>query len=188
MGTNKPQALVLQNQQIFNFDSSTPIEVVLINKQPYFVATDVCKALRLSNISEAIKPIDNDEKLTSEILRSGQRRTVWLVSESGLYALIMRCHDAIRPGTMPHRFRKWVTSEVLPAIRRTGKYDAKPNDGEDYRRTAEVWKGKYERLAASSELHCQAYDVLRGCYELMRKERDRLQAFRDNFMELALKS
>lgn len=45
-----------------------------------------------------------------------------VISESGLYTLILRCRDAVTPGTIPYRFRKWVTSEVLPQIRRTGRY------------------------------------------------------------------
>lgn len=45
-----------------------------------------------------------------------------VISESGLYTLILRCRDAVTPGTRPHRFRKWVTADVIPAIRRTGSY------------------------------------------------------------------
>lgn len=45
-----------------------------------------------------------------------------IVSESGMYTLVLRCRDAIKPGTVPHKFRKWVTAEVLPAIRKTGEY------------------------------------------------------------------
>lgn len=46
-------------------------------------------------------------------------------NEAGLYTLILRCHDAMTAGTRPYRFRKWITSEVLPAIRRTGRYEHK---------------------------------------------------------------
>lgn len=45
-----------------------------------------------------------------------------IVSESGLYALVLRCRDAMTPGSVPHRFRKWVTADVLPTIRKTGGY------------------------------------------------------------------
>ena len=48
-----------------------------------------------------------------------------IVSESGMYTLILRCRDAVKKGSVPHRFRKWVTAEVLPAIRKTGKYESK---------------------------------------------------------------
>lgn len=46
-----------------------------------------------------------------------------IINESGLYTLILRCRDAVKPGTVPHRFRKWVTNEVLPTIRKTGRYE-----------------------------------------------------------------
>lgn len=45
------------------------------------------------------------------------------ISESGLFTLILRCRDAVKPGTLPHRFRRWVTSEVLPTVRRTGRFE-----------------------------------------------------------------
>ena len=48
-----------------------------------------------------------------------------IINESGMYTLILRCRDAVKKGSVPHRFRKWVTAEVLPAIRKTGKYEAK---------------------------------------------------------------
>lgn len=63
--------------------------------------------------------------------RSGGR-TVWLVSESGLYTLILRSRDATRPGTLAHRFRRWVTREVLPSLRRANQSGAtEPQPCED---------------------------------------------------------
>ena len=55
-----------------------------------------------------------------------QGRETLIISESGLYTLILRCRGAMRKGTVAHTFRKWVTSEVLPALRRTGTYTAQP--------------------------------------------------------------
>ena len=54
-------------------------------------------------------------------------RTVWLVSESGLFTIILRSRGATTPGTLPHRFRRWTTGEVLPSIRRTGSYSLPSN-------------------------------------------------------------
>lgn len=54
-----------------------------------------------------------------------------IVSESGMYTLILRCRDAVKKGSVPHRFRKWVTAEVLPAIRKTGKYEVAQTTAED---------------------------------------------------------
>ncbi|WP_410482481.1 BRO-N domain-containing protein [Ralstonia flatus] len=49
-----------------------------------------------------------------------------VISESGMYTLVLRCRDAVKPGTVPQRFRKWVTSIVLPAIRKTGQFTGQP--------------------------------------------------------------
>lgn len=95
------------------------IEVLVENGVPLFVAADVCKVLGLDNVNMAVARLDDDEKLTSKVLRSGQLRQIWLVNEGGLYHLIF---NSTKPNAKA--FRKWVTSEVLPAIRKTGKYEA----------------------------------------------------------------
>lgn len=116
----------------FNFESSVAIRVILINFEPWFIAVDVCNALKLSNPTEVIRRLDEDEKktlsLTEGIKRSVGNPNVNVISESGLYTLILRCRDAITPGTISYRFRKWVTSEVLPSIRKTGKYIVKKEE------------------------------------------------------------
>ena len=100
----------------FNF-GNLPVRTKIINNEPWFVAKDVCDVLGLSNITEALRNLEDDE-LTSEILKSGnQGREMKLVSESGLYALVIRSN---KPNA--RKFRKWVTSEVLPAIRKHGGY------------------------------------------------------------------
>ncbi|AWQ49198.1 BRO-N domain-containing protein [Serratia marcescens] len=104
---------------IFSFESSSNIRAVEINGSPWFVATDVCDALRLSNPTMSLKALDEDERSKLNLGRQGEAS---IISESGLYTLILRCRDAVTPGTIPYRFRKWVTSEVLPAIRQTGQY------------------------------------------------------------------
>ncbi|SUV68308.1 BRO-N domain-containing protein [Bordetella avium] len=110
----------------FNFESHV-VRVVVINGEPWFIAADLCKALKLSNPSESLKALDDDEKMTlsSTEGHSGKRGGAQfqsVISESGMYTLVLRCRDAVKPGTLPHRFRKWVTAEVLPTIRKTGSY------------------------------------------------------------------
>lgn len=90
---------------------------------PWFVAADVCAALELSNPSVAVQALDADEKAKLN-LGSGSDATV--VSESGLYTLILRSRGATTPGTLAHRFRKWVTGDVLPSLRKHGAYAADP--------------------------------------------------------------
>ncbi|MFX3549979.1 BRO family protein [Ralstonia mannitolilytica] len=97
------------------------------NDEPWFVAADVCRALQLTNPTKALLSLDADEKALTSIQglsRGNDRANV--ISESGMYALVLRCRDAVKPGTVPHRFRKWVTSIVLPAIRKTGQFTAQP--------------------------------------------------------------
>lgn len=104
---------------IFSFESNCNIRAVMVDGNPWFVATDVIKALQLTNPTMSMKALDDDERSK---LNLGRQGTANIISESGLYTLILRCRDAVTPGTIPYRFRKWVTSEVLPQIRKTGRY------------------------------------------------------------------
>ena len=96
------------------------VRVETIGGEPWFVAKDVCDALALTDVSMTVNRLDDDEKLTQVVLVSGQSRQMWLVSESGLYNLIFQSRKAEAKA-----FRKWVTGEVLPSIRKTGRYDIK---------------------------------------------------------------
>lgn len=100
----------------FNFGSNI-VRVVSRNNDPWFVANDVCKALGYSNTSKAIADhLDDDERYNESLDRGG---SLLLISESGLYALILRSR---KPEA--RKFAKWVTSEVLPTIRKTGSYQS----------------------------------------------------------------
>jgi putative uncharacterized protein (fragment) len=120
--------MTTQTQQLstFNFESNS-IRTLAINNEPWFVAVDICRALNLSSPSMATANLDDDEKYTLSLTEGikgvgKQVQELNLVSESGMYTLILRCRDAVKKGSVPHRFRKWVTSEVLPQIRKTGSY------------------------------------------------------------------
>lgn len=105
----------------FRFDQ-TDIRVVMIKDEPWFVATDVCEALQIANSRDALLKLDADEKGVGLTDTLGGPQKLGVVSESGMYTLVLRCRDAVKPGTVSHRFRKWVTSEVLPSIRKNGGY------------------------------------------------------------------
>lgn len=110
--TSEPTASL----QAFDFGGE-PVRVTERDGQPWFVAVDVCQILGLNNVTEATRSLETDE-LSSEILNSGgQNREMSCISESGLYALIFRSRKP-----KAKEFRRWVTSEVLPAIRRNGAY------------------------------------------------------------------
>ncbi|ENP0422075.1 antirepressor protein ant [Edwardsiella piscicida] len=100
------------------------IRVLSKDGEPWFVAKDVCDVLKIANSRDGIARLDDDEKGVALTDTLGGNQEVAIVSESGMYTLVLRCRDAIKPGTVPHTFRKWVTSEVLPTIRKAGEYQA----------------------------------------------------------------
>jgi len=120
--------MTIQSQfSTFNFESNS-IRTLVINNEPWFVAKDVCDTLKISNVSDALLKLDDDEKATIGLTDSqagNGAQSISIISESGMYTLILRCRDAVKKGSIPHRFRKWVTAEVLPTIRKTGKYESK---------------------------------------------------------------
>ena len=124
----KVSVMTIQSQfSTFNFESNS-IRTLVINNEPWFVAKDVCDTLKISNISDALLKLDDDEKATIGLTDSqagNGAQSISIISESGMYTLILRCRDAVKKGSIPHRFRKWVTAEVLPTIRKTGKYESK---------------------------------------------------------------
>lgn len=107
----------MNQPQLFNFKGQQ-VRTVTINDEPYFVGKDVAMILGYSNTRDAlVKHVDNEDKLTSQIATPGQNRNMTVINESGLYSLILS-------SKLPqaHEFKRWVTSEVLPSIRKHGAY------------------------------------------------------------------
>lgn len=114
---------------VFSFKSSE-VRTVILNNEPWFIASDVCSVLGMKNHREAIRHLDEDERgvISNDTPSSNQhgsfgtvKQEVSIINESGLYALVLRSR---KPEAKP--FIKWVTKEVLPAIRKTGQYIAAP--------------------------------------------------------------
>ena len=101
-----------------NLELDTHIRVLIQDDQPHFAAKDICTALEISNTRDATEGLDADELVLLKVTSGGQKRDLQFVTESGLYALIFKSRKEAAK-----KFRKWVTSEVLPAIRREGRYD-----------------------------------------------------------------
>lgn len=117
-------AVSLHQSRPFVFESHAVRVQVDEKGQPWFNTSDVCEALELGNPSQAIKShVDADDLQKLEIIDAlGRPQRANHVNESGLYALIMgSTKDAAK------RFKRWVTSEVLPAIRKTGSYQTAPS-------------------------------------------------------------
>ena len=110
---------------IFNNPEFGEIRIVNISGEPWFVGKDVADALGYSDTDKAIRThVDDEDKLTRQIGGSGQNRNMMIINESGLYSLIL---SSKLPSAK--QFKRWITSEVLPAIRKTGGYI--PTDGAD---------------------------------------------------------
>lgn len=110
----------MNNLQIFNSPEFGQVRIVQQNGEPWFIGKDVAEILGYSNTKDAIaKHVDDEDKLGSQIATSGQNRNMTIINESGLYSLILS-------SKMPKakEFKRWVTSEVIPAIRKTGGYIA----------------------------------------------------------------
>lgn len=103
---------------VFSFNS-LDVRVVDRGGEPWFVAADVCSVLAVGNPSEALKRLDADERTLISIEGASNGLPVNAVNESGLYSLIL---GSRKPEAK--KFKKWVTSEVLPAIRKTGSYSS----------------------------------------------------------------
>lgn len=102
--------------QVWNYEGAE-VRTVQIDGEPWFVLTDVCRELEISNSRMAADRLENDELMSVKLTSGGQRREMTIVNESGLYTVILRSD---KPQAKP--FRKWVTSVVLPSIRKHGSY------------------------------------------------------------------
>ena len=104
----------MSNLQTFSFNNQ-PVRTVQLNNQPYWVLKDVCDILELSNPTVVANRLEDDE--VTKFNLGGLSGETNIITESGLYAVILRSDKS-----NAKEFRKWVTSEVLPAIRKNGAY------------------------------------------------------------------
>ena len=134
--------------EIFENEEFGSVRTMEINGERYFVGKDVAEILGYANTSKAlIDHVDDEDKLNNETLSSLGQRGGWLINESGLYSLILS-------SKLPtaKKFKRWVTSDVLPAIRKTGSYSiqSKPDSYtiEDPAARARRWAEEYEEKKA----------------------------------------
>ena len=106
----------MSNIQIFNYNS-VEVRTIQNDGEPWFVLKDVCNVLHIGNSRDVVARLDHDEKGVGQIDTLGGKQEMTIINESGLYNVILRSD---KPEAKP--FRKWVTSEVLPTIRRHGMY------------------------------------------------------------------
>lgn len=126
----------------FNNEEFGNVRTYMIKGEPWFIGKDIATILNYTNTAKAIRDhVDNDDKLTERIVLSGQNREVIFINESGLYSLIL---SSKIPGAK--RFKRWVTSEVLPQIRKTGTYQKPMTPQEMMRVQLGMIDGHEERI------------------------------------------
>ena len=102
---------------IFENPEFGAVRSILIDGDPWFVAADVCKALELEKTNRALSRLDDDEKGAHSVSTPGGRQRMSIISESGLYSLIL---GSRKPEAKA--FKRWITHEVIPSIRKHGAY------------------------------------------------------------------
>ena len=104
--------------KVFEYENDRPFRITDINGEPWFVLSDVCRELQIANVGDAATRLDDDEKDSIGITDAiGRKRKTIIINEPGLYSVIL---SSRKPEAK--RFKKWVTREVLPSIRKTGGY------------------------------------------------------------------
>lgn len=108
----------MANIQVFEYQNNK-VRTVDVDGESWFVLKDVCEVLHLGTTAKVAERLDDDEKGMNQIHTPGGTQNVTVVNESGLYHVILRSD---KPEAAP--FRRWVTNDVLPTIRKTGSYNA----------------------------------------------------------------
>lgn len=106
--------------KVFEYEDRRPFRIIDQNGEPWFVLADVCRELEIANVGNAAARLDRDEKgniRNPDATSAGGNPNLTVINESGLYSLILTSRKA-----EAKRFKKWITSEVLPSIRKTGRY------------------------------------------------------------------
>lgn len=131
--------------QIFHFggNEGTPFRVQLINEEPYFVGKDLCQILGFSKYRDVLASLDEDERVSIFVDTPGGKQSMTAVNESGFYHLVFKSSHP-----KAAEFRRKVTMEILPTLRRTGRYEVKPRR----------WSQRYERPKEFLDLRSEPYE------------------------------
>lgn len=159
----------------FNFDGTVVRTVTDDRGEPWFYARDVCNVLGIKQVGKVLSALDEDEKTAVTNVASssvGPRRDGGrpeaLVSESGLYAIILRSRKP-----QAKTFRKWITSEVIPALRRTGTYTLAASAPAVITEPAVEWRQHSLVPASDADL-----DVLAAMVVALREDREAIRVLR----------
>ena len=111
--------------QVFESADFGKVRTIVVKDDPWFVASDVCESLGLSNPTVSVNRLDEDERSKFNLGRQGE---VNMVNEYGLYNLILSSRKK-----EAKRFKRWITHEVIPSIRKTGSYNTIPKERSEFK-------------------------------------------------------
>ena len=132
----------MNNLQIFNSEEFGQVRTMVIDGEPWFVGKDVAEALGYERPTDTVrKRVDDEDRGISKMETPSGKQEMTIINESGLYTLVLGSKlDSAK------RFKRWVTSEVLPAIRKTGSYNKPMTEAEQIRLLAKGATELYERV------------------------------------------
>ena len=155
--------LTMSNLSVFTFAENAQLRSLTINSEPYFVATDLAVLLGYRTASDAVRMLDDDEYMTTAVMTKGGEQAMIVVSESGFYAL---CLKSRKPEAKP--LRKWVTSEVLPAIRKTGRYEVPTGDTITNAQQVAIQQAVARRAKKTAAHYQTIYRAIKARYQIPR--------------------
>lgn len=141
------EGAIVESLKCYQNEQFGSLRVVIRDGDPWFVAKDVCDALEIVNTRDATSRLDDDEKGVAKTDTLGGMQEMTIVSEPGLYSLVLRSN---KPEAKT--FKRWITHDVIPSIRKTGKYSLSLPDFSDPAEAAIAWAKEYrEKQAAIAE-------------------------------------
>lgn len=144
--------------QLFQNDQFGQVRVIERDGEPWFVAKDVCECLSLSDTAKSCERLDDDEKGTNSIRTPGGYQDMIIISEPGLYSLVLRSN---KPEA--RAFKRWITHDVIPSIRKTGAYQLAPKSyAEALRALANEVEQKELAIAQRDEAIRTKYHFVEG--------------------------
>lgn len=152
-------------EQKFEYDEMPVRTITDENEETWFAAIDICNILEYQNAVDVIKKNleDDEKKLTYLTDRSGQARKTWIVNEFGLYSLIL---SSTKPEAKA--FKRWITHEVLPAIRKAGKYTTE--DEKNFELQLQTIAAEIQQLKHKKDEHQKIVNDLKKDIELKTSE------------------
>lgn len=142
------------------------VRVAVVDGEPWFVAADVCAVLEIAHAASSLRFLDEDEKGVHSVHTLGGEQLVTVINEAGLYSLILRSRKAEAKA-----FKRWITHDVLPAIRKTGQYGT-PAAISFEEMTAQVIAGLQERIDAAQQRAAELEAPAKAWTELSSAEGD----------------